>query len=231
LFTTRPYFLHAEGGDRGEIPIDGVTGRIATVRKAIPGRLAVLCEGRRAKQFYICNSCGAGFVDRQAKHKTAWNSDCGGTLARVSLGHEFVTDVVQIEFHLQPTAEDAAGDYAGLGLGVASALLEGIAEVVEAPSVDLNVTIGRSPAAHLPVIVLYDGVPGGAGLVAHIEDRDVFRRSLEASYRRVEGGCECGEDTSCYGCLRSYRNQFAHTQLKRGPVKRYIDAVLRQWKT
>ena len=55
--------------------------------------------------------------------------------------------------------------------------------------------------------------------------------SLEAAYRRVEGSCECGEDTSCYGCLRNYRNQFAHTQLRRGPVKRYIGSLLRNWKT
>jgi Helicase conserved C-terminal domain/Domain of unknown function (DUF1998) len=230
LFTTRPYFLHAAGAERGEISIDGKMGALATIRKAIPGRLAVLSEGRRARQFYICSACGAGFVERKTKHKTSWNSDCTGTLARVSLGHEFVTDVVQVEFHLPPAPEDAQGDYSGLGLGIATALLECMAEVVDVPSVDLNVTIGRAGSARLPVIVLYDAVPGGAGLVAHIEDADVFRKSLEAEYRRVEGGCECGEDTSCYGCLRSYRNQFAHTQLKRGPVKRYIGGVIRQWK-
>ena len=230
LFTTRPYFLHAAGAERGEISIDGRTGPLATIRKAVPGRLAVLSEGRRARQFYICSGCGAGFIERQTRHKTSWNSDCTGTLARVSLGHEFVTDVVQLEFHLTPAAEDVQGDYSGLGLGIATALLEGMAEVVDVPSVDLNVTIGRAGSAHLPVIVLYDAVPGGAGLVAHIEDADVFRMSLEAAYRRVEGGCECGEDTSCYGCLRSYRNQFAHTQLRRGPVKRYIAGLLGHWK-
>jgi hypothetical protein len=93
----------------------------------------------------------------------------------------------------------------------------------------LNVTIGRSGSAHLPVIVLYDAVPGGAGLVAHIEDPDIFRMSLEAAYSRVEGGCGCGEDTSCYGCLRSYRNQFAHANLRRGPVRQYLGEVLRNW--
>jgi hypothetical protein len=229
LFTTRPYFLHAAEVDRGEIPINGTAGPLATIRKAIPGRLATLSEGRRAHQFYICGVCGAGFLERKLKHKTPWNSDCSGTLARVSLGHEFVTDVVQVDFHLPPRSEDVAGDYSGLGMGVASALLEGVAEVVDVPSVDLNVTIGRSGSASLPVIVLYDAVPGGAGLVAHIEDPEVLRMSLEAAFRRVEGGCECGEDTSCYGCLRSFRNQFAHTQLRRGPVKGYIGDVLAHW--
>ena len=153
-----------------------------------------------------------------------------GTLARVSLGHEFVTDVVQVEFHLAPPPVDIEKDYSGLGLGIATALLEGMAEVVDVPSVDLNVTIGRGGSAGLPIIVLYDAVPGGAGLVGHIEDGKVFRMSLEAAYRRVEGNCGCGEDKSCYGCLRSYRNQFAHTQFRRGSVKQYIGSVLDHWK-
>jgi hypothetical protein len=150
-----------------------------------------------------------------------------GKVSTLSLGHEFVTDVVQIDFHLPPAEEDVGGDFAGLGLGIATALMEGMAEVVDVPSADLNVTIGRGGSVGLPVIVLYDAVPGGAGLVARLEESDVFRVSLEAAYRRVEGACECGEDVSCYGCLRSYRNQFAHTQLRRGPVKRYLAAILK----
>jgi hypothetical protein len=74
--------------------------------------------------------------------------------------------------------------------------------------------------------VLYDDVPGGAGLVASIEDPKMFHASLEAAYQRVAGGCECGENTSCYGCLRSYRNQYAHTVLRRGPVKQYLEQIL-----
>ena len=123
-----------------------------TVRKAIPGRMAVLSEGRRGRQFYICNGCGAGFIQPQATHKSPWNSECVGKLARVSLGHEFVTDVVQVEFHLLPPPQEIVGDYSGLGLGIATALLEGMAEVVDVPSSDLSVTIGRGGAAKLPVI-------------------------------------------------------------------------------
>src|ERR1700694_3583311 len=66
LFTTRPYFLRPAGSERGEIVIQGVAGPIATIRKAVPGRLAVLSEGRRGRQFCVCNQCGAGFVDAQA---------------------------------------------------------------------------------------------------------------------------------------------------------------------
>jgi Domain of unknown function (DUF1998) len=149
------------------------------------------------------------------------------TLARLSLGHEFVTDVVQLEFHLVAAGEDPLDlDNSGLGLGIATALLQGMAEVVDVLCTDLNVTTGRSGSARLPVIVLYDDVPGGAGLVARIEEPEIFRASVETARRRLDGGCGCGEDTSCYGCLRSYRNQFAHTRLKRGPVKQYLNQVL-----
>jgi hypothetical protein len=147
----------------------------------------------------------------------------------LSLGHEFVTDVVLVEFHLGPDSAGQAIDSSGLGLGVATAMMEGMAEVVDVPAADLSVTIGRGGAAGMPVIVLYDAVPGGAGLAAHIEHPSVFRATLEAAYKRVEGSCECGEDTSCYGCLRNYRNQFAHPILKRGPVKRYLKRILDEW--
>jgi hypothetical protein len=149
----------------------------------------------------------------------------------VALGHEFTTDVVQVEFHLLPTTGEVGKDSPGLGLGIATALLEGIAEVVDVPSTDLNVTTGRGGLSGLPFIVIYDDVPGGAGLVARIEDPDVFRTSVQAAYRRVEGGCLCGENASCYGCLRTYRNQFVHPQLKRGPVKQYLGRILSQWKS
>ena len=62
-------------------------------------------------------------------------------------------------------------------------------------------------------IVLYDNVPGGTGLVAQLEREEVFAAVLEHARERVRGGCGC--DSSCYGCLRSYRNQFAHPHLAR----------------
>jgi len=47
-----------------------------------------------------------------------------------------------------------------------------------------------------------------------------------------EGTCsgniitDCGEDTSCYGCLRSYRNQFVHQNLQRGPVFNFLGKII-----
>ena len=61
--------------------------------------------------------------------------------------------------------------------------------------------------------VFVRNVPGGAGLVAQLEREDVFSEVLRHARDRVSGTCGC--DSSCYGCLRSYRNQFAHPHLDR----------------
>ena len=81
----------------------------------------------------------------------------------------------------------------------------------------------------LPPIILYDNVPGGAGLVARLEREEVLKNCLQAALKRVEGACGCAPNTSCYGCLRSYRNQFAHQILQRGPVQQYLASVLSAW--
>ena len=47
-----------------------------------------------------------------------------------------------------------------------------------------------------------------------------------ATCNRVDGRCGCDESTSCYACLRSYRNQFIHPELARGPVKGYLAQAL-----
>jgi hypothetical protein len=38
--------------------------------------------------------------------------------------------------------------------------------------------------------------------------------------------CECGEDTSCYQCLRNYYNQFCHDDLRRGPARDFLARTL-----
>jgi hypothetical protein len=42
----------------------------------------------------------------------------------------------------------------------------------------------------------------------------------------VDGRCKCGEETSCYGCLRNYSNQRDHERLHRGAAKAYLQSVL-----
>ncbi len=199
LYTTRPFF-------RGFDTQPETTNLLGVqVTRAVPGVLVVLCEGRNKEGFYICRSCGAHMVAPKASHKSPSDSDCLGTLERFSLGHELATDVVRLQFAMVHGEWDA--------YSVAYAVLLGAADTLEVPDTDLNVTITGGDRPGESAVVLYDNVPGGAGLVAHLENEQIFGDVLGAATERVRGNCGC--DSSCYGCLRSYRNQFAHAKLDR----------------
>ena len=199
LYTTRPFFR----GFESQPEVKAILG--VQVTRAVPGVLVILCEGRSREGFYICRSCGRHMAAPQAGHKSPSNSDCMGTLERFSLGHELATDVVRLQF---PGVQNEWDAYS-----VAYAILLGAADTLEVPDTDLNVTITGGDRPGESAVVLYDNVPGGAGLVAQLEREAVFADVLRAATERVRGNCGC--DASCYGCLRSYRNQFAHAHLDR----------------
>ena len=210
LYTTRPFFRGFDDDAQPETKdINGVQ-----VTKALPGTLVILCEGRNREGFYICRSCGAHMTGPRGEHKSPSDSACSGTLYRFSLGHELVTDIVRLQFpHL--TGEWDA-------YSVAYAVLLGAAETLDVPDADLNVTITGGANPGESAIVLYDNVPGGAALVAQMEQESVFAEMLRNARERVRGNCGC--DSSCYGCLRSYRNQFAHPHLDRKQALAILDA-------
>jgi superfamily II DNA/RNA helicase len=225
VFTTRPYFAGSLGPKPDEITMPSKSPML-TMKKASPGSMVVLCEGRRGEGFYICGTCGAGLRKREKTHKSPYGQDCHGTLQQVSLGHEFVTDVLQLQFFPEP---ERGIDLVWFAYSIAYALVEGAAEMLEVPSTDLSATVAYTVQGSIPPIVVYDNVPGGAGLVARLEREEVLRACLEAAQKRVSGNCGCEENTSCYGCLRSYRNQFAHQHLQRGPVVHYLETLLSKW--
>lgn len=203
LYTTRPFFK----GFGAEVRPETRNRLGFEVTKALPGTLVVLCEGRNRAGFYICFTCGSHRTEQAPEHRTPWDAPCSGTLGHLSLGHELVTDVVRLQVpHLN-------GEWAAYSVGYA--ILLGAAETLSVPDTDLNVTIAGADASATASasIVLYDNVPGGAGLVAQLEREEVFAAVLRCALDRVSGACGC--DYSCYGCLRSYRNQFAHPHLDR----------------
>ena len=206
LYTTRPFFqgLAENTPHHKPLIIHGVQ-----VTKAQPGTLVILCEGKNREGFYICRSCGVQKSKAQAPnknggHQTPLNSTCFGKLEQFSLGHELSTDVIRLQF---PQLTNEWDTYS-----VAYAVLLGAAEALDVPDVDLNVTIAGGDKNAF-TIVLYDSVPGGAGLVAQLEQESVFAEMIRSAQARIGGSCGC--DSSCYGCLRSYRNQFAHPHLNR----------------
>ncbi len=211
VYSTRPFF-------QGFVDADADTAQTRCglrVSSAASGTLVILCEGRGGRGFLVCRSCGAHSAKRTAKHEAPSGRECRGMLEQFSLGHELVTDVVRMEF---PDLRDQWSAYS-----VAYAVLLGAADAIGIPQNDLNVTIAAGSVPDASAVVLYDNVPGGAGLVTQLDDDDVLMRVLANARRRVAGGCGC--DVSCYGCLRSYRNQFAHPHLDRKQAQRALDRL------
>jgi len=228
VFSTRPYFagFKDKPGEKKDFSVISLT----TVS---PGYMVVVCEGRRGEGFFVCEKCGAGFQSKKEflkGHDTPQGYKCQAkpeTLRNVSLGHELVTDVLKIQFSHSPSIPV---EEPGFAFSLAYAIVEGTAEILGVPSNDLNATIAYGSESYsIPPIILYDNVPGGAGLVARLEEKNILHNCLETARKRVSGVCGCGENDSCYGCLRSYRNQFTHQYLQRGPVLHYLEEILAKW--
>lgn len=223
FFSTRPYFAQSLN-ENAEIVKFPEHLPLLTLKRASPGKMVVLCEGKKGKGFYICAQCGAGTNKRVKNHDTPFGKLCDGKLDHVALGHSFITDVLKLQFHPKPPVDV---EPFGFAQSLAFALMEGAAEALEVPSNDLSATVKHADGFTVPEIVIYDNVPGGAGLVARLEHEDTLRNCLLMALNRVSGKCGC--DSSCYGCLRNYRNQFAHQNLRREPVKVYLERLLENW--
>ncbi|MEU9887673.1 DEAD/DEAH box helicase [Sphaerisporangium sp. NPDC051011] len=187
-------------------------GAMIRSRAGTRGRLIALSEGPTGAGYLICDYCGAGvpLSSRVTKSHTHLlrGTDCTGPLRRRSLAHPYETDILDLTFnHLaMPLAATTAS-----WRSVLYAMLEGAAERLELSRDDIGGTLYSRPGGRIG-LVLFDAVPGGAGSVLRIA------RSLDgvvqAAYKRVSD-CDCGEETSCYGCLRSFRNQTYHEDLSR----------------
>ena len=104
VFSTRPFFAGFTEAEPSSLDLDFV--RLKPASSEYPtGRLVVLCEGKRQNLFYICPECGAGFTELPKKpHDTPFGRQCSTRVLGkpVALGHEFVTDVLQLEFTRSP---------------------------------------------------------------------------------------------------------------------------------
>jgi ATP-dependent helicase YprA (DUF1998 family) len=204
--------------------VDGLGGLVSVQRRTSrQGRITVLNRGPMGRGFRLCEWCGFGEPAPVSGRKTkgpASHSDirrpgrqCKGGLVHRQLGHEYLTDVTEIRLGL--SMEPA------VARSTMYALLEGTATLSIARD-DVDGTL-HHVGHESPAIILFDSVPGGAGHARRIADRlpELFRAALA----RVET-CECGPETSCYNCLRNYRNQIFHDALSRGDAAEVLRRVL-----
>lgn len=215
-FTTRPYFFGYGEPLKKKFQIEKL---IIKCQYASNGELAVICKGKKGSGFSICFNCGFASSDRVKKHdKTPIGGFCSATLkSKLHLGHTFKTDILVISFEKFKFDESLSEE--GFWFSLLYALLEGASQALGISRQDLDGCLYAYEGK--PALVLFDNVPGGAGHVKRImEDQNLYE-VIKATKSRVEN-CTCGKETSCYGCLRNYQNQFCHDQLKRGIVLDFL---------
>jgi Domain of unknown function (DUF1998) len=189
------------------------------------GELIAISEGRNSAGFLICDWCGWGTAvgSSESKKKShphlLKDGECTGHLQVKSLAHQYETDLLEITFSSIP---GLASMTVGAWRSLLYALLEGASDSLDISRDDIDGTL-YPKAGRKIALVLYDTVPGGAGGALRIARS--FPTVLETALARMTR-CECGEETSCYGCLRNFRNQSFHDQLRRGDALAFLTQLV-----
>lgn len=188
------------------------------------GRFFLVNKGIGNLGFRVCKLCGYATAEPQDKkakftHKNKFGSICASTnFYMTDLGHEFTTDVLQIT--LPPIGQLSEN----LWITLLYSIIEGACDNFDIVRSDINGCLYFNNNNYMyPSIILFDEVAGGAGHVKKISSN--IKQVLQSAYDKVSK-CECGEETSCYGCLRNYNNQLFHEKIQRGLAKEYLGALL-----
>ncbi len=171
--------------------------------------------------FHLCKVCDRQVTLNKSRkpeaHKTPLGKDCpGASYDTVHLGHDFISCAARLMFFGTNEAYTAREFW----LSLLYALLGGMSDALGIEDGDINGVIRPIDLGSGLVgqeVVIFDDVPGGAGHALRLEGEGELLEVLRAAHARV-ANCACGESAACYTCLRSYRNQYCHDLLARGPV-------------
>jgi hypothetical protein len=233
IYSSRVYFAEyrlpkSEEPDEQPMELDSSISPVGSQvfkRYSRYGWLAVVNDGY-GRGFRLCRYCGyaepiplfkKGKRAPSRVHRNPFNnSECSGFFDIYHLGHRFMTDVLEIKTSLLIYRYPEV-------YSLLYALLDGASDTLGIRRQDIDGTIYPQGAGQPPTLILYDDVPGGAGHVRRIFDN--LRPAFEVALDRLER-CECGEETSCYHCLRNYNNQYFHDILQRGSALRNLRKLL-----
>jgi len=199
-------------------------GGSADVSVGPRGRLVSLADGPSAMGFWICDWCGHGLTrvkspTKPPKHNHLLkNQPCSGPQRLLDLGHVYETDLLSLNADLSGVRATQSA-----WLSVMYAIVEAASETLEISRDDIGGSLSPIGEDRWS-LTLFDAVPGGAGHVLQVEEH--LERVLAAALDRVSE-CECGPETSCYGCLRSYQNQRDHDFLSRGAADQVLRRLIR----
>ena len=218
------FYFSDYDGDPPNVEEIPVGGSFIKTRFSRQGRITVINTGTAKRGFRVCLSCGytEPVVHRNrlkaravnSHHRPGTSRECSGRLSVRHLGYNYLTDVIQLDLVAPITSIQARSVLYSLlaaapALGISTEEIDGV--------------LVRIRPDNRESLVIFDTVPGGAGLVKCI--RENLQRLLDAAYRRVHE-CGCAPTTSCYGCIRTYRNQEFHDQLVRGEAEAVLSDLL-----
>jgi hypothetical protein len=195
--------------------------KVINAKYSPQGQLILMNRGGNDTGLFICKYCGyAKSTPQEFAHKNRMGHDCPNKYAtNAALGHVFKSDILRLDFPVKYVKQIPEHDQ---WVTLLYALLEGASDALGISRDDINGCLDRSGIT--PSIILFDETAGGAGHVKRIYSQ--MESVLRAAYLRVDGHCGCGEETSCYGCLRCYSNQLDHEILSRGMAKEYLEWLL-----
>lgn len=182
--------------------------------------------------FYMCPVCGYSDIAKRneftptifRQHNNYKQFECNcKDLEQIRLGHRFKTDVARFTIPTLSSTEKKGYEKA---LSFMYAFLEGISNALGIERNDIDGVLELNLERQSYDMLIYDNVPGGAGHVKRLVDKNAIVKVLKSALEKVTQNC-CDENTSCYNCLRNYYNQSHHNKLKRIYAKAYIEEILK----
>lgn len=202
-------------------------GNVMEVETSSDDELLVI----NSSDFVMCKKCGycekksiyTEVYKSKKKHRNFRQFECDNKeLEKIKIGHSFKTDVAIFTI---PILSYSSSENISKALSFMYAFLEGISVALGIERRDIHGIIENNIDKGCYDLILYDDVPGGAGHVKRLINKNAIKKALLSAFNKVSQLC-CDEETSCYNCLRNYYNQSYHSMLKRKYAKEIIKTIL-----
>lgn len=193
-------------------------------------RIIMMNRGPSDQGFAVCADCGAAMPGRDRSvfrvkgkevgrpYRSAYaQAPCGHiNTVNVNLGYDFITDMLVLEFALDPRRIDTRRkdnpwlERAAQSLAEALRLAASKELDIEFSELVTGYRLRANTSGFFADIYLYDNLSSGAGYAVRVA------REIGKLLRKTElllNDCDC--QSSCHNCLKHYRNQFVHGMLDR----------------
>lgn len=198
-------------------------------------RIIMLNRGPEGRGFMVCANCGAAMPEEESI-SNAWKgikepfvrfngSRCKHEeKIQVNLGYDFITDMLVLEFRLDPN--QISVKYQGnswlnrAGQSLAEALRLATCKELDIEFTELvtGYRVRSNKNEYYLDVYLYDSLSSGAGYAVSLEQSI---STLLRKTRELLTGCKCS--TACHNCLKHYRNQHVHALLDRSAALDLLD--------